>query len=400
MFTVTRDLMLPTSVTGSWPRPSWYDANLRGRPLSEWMTDAAYREKFLDATAVVINEQERAGLDILTNGDYHLDADFGGRSWFYYPVERLAGLSATALEMTDPRYSGPPGTYLQEIMSAWRYPKVEGRLALRADLPLEYAKVWRVAQGRTDRPVKFGTVSAQTIVSVLANKGAYKEADLISDLSRAMNAELRALAAAGCKAIQIEDPLPHIVLSVNPDADRGWIDFLIDSFNEEVKGLDDVEVWIHTCWGNPGAQRVQDRTSYAESIEIYLERMHGDVWTVEAPGGDVAALVKLFEPYRGRLAKKIALGVISHRTVQVESVAEVAAAVRGAAAVIGPEHLAVTSDCGFGRQGVPRAVALYKTSALVQGTNVVRRELGLPERRVRSAEAALQVDAAVEEDAA
>jgi 5-methyltetrahydropteroyltriglutamate--homocysteine methyltransferase len=392
MFTVTRDVMLPTSVTGSWPRPTWYDANLHGRPLSEWMTDAAYREKFLDAIAVVINEQEWAGLDILTNGDYHLDADFGGRSWFYYPVERLAGLSETALEMTDPRYSAPPGTYLQEIMSAWRYPKVEGRLALRPDLPLEYAKVWRVAQGRTDRPVKFGTVSAQTIVSVLANKGAHREADLIADLSSAMNAELRALAAAGCRAIQIEDPLPHIVLSVNPGADRGWVDFLIDAFNEEVKGLDDVEVWIHTCWGNPGAQRVQDRTSYAESIEIYLERMHGDVWTVEAPGGDIPALLELFEPYRGSLSKKIALGVISHRTVQVESVAEVAASVRAAAAVIGPENLAVTSDCGFGRQGVPRAVALFKASALVQGTNVVRGELGLPQARVRSADAALQVD--------
>jgi 5-methyltetrahydropteroyltriglutamate--homocysteine methyltransferase len=392
MFTVTRDLMLPTSVTGSWPRPGWYDANLRGRPLSEWMADAAYREKFLDAIAAVVTEQELAGLDILTNGDYHLDADFGGRSWFYYPVERLAGLSSTALEMTDPRYSGPPGTYLQEIMTAWRYPKVEGHLGLREDRPLEYAKLWRVAQSRTDRPVKFGTVSAQTIVSVLANKGSFKEADLIAELSSAMNAELRALAAAGCRAIQIEDPLPHIVLSVDPDADRGWVDFLIESFNEEVSGLDGVEVWIHTCWGNPGAQRVQDRTSYAESIEIYLERMHGDVWTVEAPGGDIAGLLELFRPYRGRLKKKIALGVISHRTVQVESVAEVAASVRAAAEVLGPEHLAVTSDCGFGRQGVPRPVALFKASALVQGTNVVRRELGLPESRVRSADPALQVD--------
>ena len=392
MFTVTRDLMLPTSVTGSWPRPSWYDANLRGRPLSEWMADAAYREKFLDAIAVVISEQEWAGLDILTNGDYHLDADFGGRSWFYYPVERLAGLSATALEMTDPRYSGPPGTYLQEIMSAWRYPTVEGHLGLRPDLPLEYAKVWRVAQGRSARPVKFGTVSAQTIVSVLANKGAYKEADLISDLSSAMNTELRALAAAGCQAIQIEDPLPHIILSVDPKADQGWVDFLIDSYNQEVSGLEDVEVWIHTCWGNPGAQRVQDRTSYAESIEIYLERMHGDVWTVEAPGGDIPGLIKLFEPYRDKLSKKIALGVISHRTVQVESVAEVAASVRAAVEVIGPAHLAVTSDCGFGRQGVPRAVALFKASALVQGTNVVRAELGLPQAHVRSADPTLQVD--------
>jgi 5-methyltetrahydropteroyltriglutamate--homocysteine methyltransferase len=392
MFTTTRDLVLPTSVTGSWPRPSWYDANLHGRPLSEAMTDSAYREKFLDAVAVAISEQERAGLDILTNGDYHLDADFGGRSWFYYPVERIAGLSATALEMTDPRYSGPPGTYLEEIMSAWRYPRVEARLALAPDTPLEYAKIWRVAQGRTDRPVKFGTVSAQTIISVLASRGSFKEADLIWDLSKAMNAELRELAAAGCTAIQIEDPLPHIVTSVDADVDPKWIDFLVDAYNEEVSGLEDVEVWIHTCWGNPGAQRVQDRRSYAESVEIYLERMAGDVWTVEAPYGDVPEFVSLFAPYAGRLNKKIALGVISHRSVQVESVAEVADAVRAGVEAIGPEMLAVSSDCGFGRQGVNRAVAAHKASALVQGTNVVRRELGHPPARVRAADPALQID--------
>jgi 5-methyltetrahydropteroyltriglutamate--homocysteine methyltransferase len=59
---------------------------------------------------------------------------------------------------------------------------------------------------------------------------------------------------------------------------------------------------------------------------------------------------------------------------------------------VGPELLVVTTACGFGRQGVPRAVAAHKASALVQGTNVVRRELGLPEARVRAADPALQID--------
>jgi 5-methyltetrahydropteroyltriglutamate--homocysteine methyltransferase len=390
MFTATRDVVLPTTVTGSWPRPRWYDANLRGAVLSESMTDSAYREQLLDALAVVISDQERAGLDILTNGDYHLDDEFGGRSWFYYPVERLGGVSEDAPEMTDPRYSGEPGTYLQEIMTTWRYPRVVGRLAARK--PWEYAKLWRIAQGKTDRPVRFGTISAQTVVSVLADKGGYDEADLIWDLSQVMNTELRDLAAAGCTAIQLEDPLPHIVTSVNRDVDSGWIDFLVDAFNEEVKGLDGVEIWLHTCWGNPGAQRVQELRTYERSLEIYLERMNGDVWTVEAPDDDVGRLMSLFEPYRAGLKKKIALGVVSHRTVQVESVAEVAAAVRAGVEAIGPEMLVVTTACGFGRQGVPRPVAAQKTSALVQGTNVVRRELGLPEARVRAADPALQVD--------
>jgi 5-methyltetrahydropteroyltriglutamate--homocysteine methyltransferase len=57
--------------------------------------------------------------------------------------------------------------------------------------------------------------------------------------------------------------------------------FLIDAFNREVQGLDDVELWIHTCWGNPNMQRVMEDTSYAASMEIYLERCRGDVWTLE-----------------------------------------------------------------------------------------------------------------------
>ena len=79
MLTATRDLMLPATVTGSWPRPRWYDGGLWGRPLDTALLDVRFREQFLDAHAVVLAEQERAGLDILTNGDYHLDEDFAGR---------------------------------------------------------------------------------------------------------------------------------------------------------------------------------------------------------------------------------------------------------------------------------------------------------------------------------
>ena len=59
---------------------------------------------------------------------------------------------------------------------------------------------------------------------------------------------------------------------------------MVDAFNREVQGLDDVELWIHTCWGNPNMQRVMEDTSYANSIEIYLERCRGDVWTARNEG--------------------------------------------------------------------------------------------------------------------
>ena len=65
MLTATKDLMLPATVTGSWPRPRWYDGGLWGRPLDTALLDVRFREQFLDAHATVIADQERAGLDVL-----------------------------------------------------------------------------------------------------------------------------------------------------------------------------------------------------------------------------------------------------------------------------------------------------------------------------------------------
>ena len=87
MFTATKDMMLPGTVTGSWPRPRWYTANMWGRPLDTAMMDPWFRERFTDAHAQVTSDQERAGLDILTTGDYHLDEDVAVRSWHYYDLD-------------------------------------------------------------------------------------------------------------------------------------------------------------------------------------------------------------------------------------------------------------------------------------------------------------------------
>ena len=88
----------------------------------------------------------------------------------------------------------------------------------------------------------------------------------------------------------------------------------------------------------------------------------------------------------------MAVGFISHRQLQVETPDEVAADVRRALEYIDADRLVLSSDCGFGRQGVPRPIALYKAAALAQGANIVRRELGVAQAEVRAADPALQVD--------
>ena len=62
----------------------------------------------------------------------------------------------------------------------------------------------------------------------------------------------------------------------------------VECYNREVQGLDDVEIWIHTCWGNPNMQRVMEDTSYAASFDLYLSELRGDVWTIETKDRDIS----------------------------------------------------------------------------------------------------------------
>src|SRR5262245_66612024 len=121
------------------------------------MADVAYREQFVDAISSVLSDQELAGLDILTNGDYHLDADLAGRSWFSYPSERLAGISEYDTETTF-GWSYPVGSWLNEIVGGWKYHAVTDKLGAR--VPLEVAKIRRVNQARSAPPGTLRTTAA------------------------------------------------------------------------------------------------------------------------------------------------------------------------------------------------------------------------------------------------
>ncbi|HEY2439248.1 MAG TPA: cobalamin-independent methionine synthase II family protein [Solirubrobacteraceae bacterium] len=397
MFTATKGLLLPVTVTGSWPRPRWFTARMDGRPLTTCLKDVTFREQLTDALAALLVDQERAGLDVATHGDFFHDEDLGGHSWHRYPLERWAGMEGDFL--AGERLSAElvadygPGTILREVMGGWAWPRVVGKVEPNEANPLDYAKLWRLAQARTHLPIKFGTVSAQGIhhfPDIHTDLYADDRRQLIWDMAGAMNTELRALAAAGCTVIQVEEPMIHFVAATRP-GEAELLDFLIDAFNREVDGLDGVEVWVHTCWGNPNMQRAAANPSYANSIEAHLERMHADVWTVEMKDGDQTEL-ELFAPYKGRMRTKVSVGVVSHRTLQVETPDEVADLARAALRHIDPENLILSSDCGFGRQGANRLIAYYKAAAIAQGANIIRRELGGEERPVPATDPALQVD--------
>ena len=158
----------------------------------------------------------------------------------------------------------------------------------------------------------------------------------------------------------------------------------MDLFNRTVRGLGErTEVWCHTCWGNPAAQRVfATPMSYAPVLED-MNRLQCDVITFETKDNDGANLELIGKLITG---KKVAIGVASHRSLQVETPEDVAAMIRKALKHIPAERLVISTDCGFGREGMSRRHALYKMASITLGTNIVRRELGLPERSCKLAD--------------
>jgi 5-methyltetrahydropteroyltriglutamate--homocysteine methyltransferase len=378
MLDATRDLLLPTTITGSYPRPHWFTEELRGRDFKDALGDSRFREQYLDAVACLVREQEMAGLDIVTDGDSRFDLTVGGKSWFFYVIERLQGITGHVDRSAAGGWRGlPPGHILREVMEAYQ-PGVVG--AEISGGPLQYAALFKVAQRLSARPVKFGAISAQSLAKMLVNRHYASERELVLALADICNAELREVAAAGCRVVQIEEPQHHIAGAAGAtDKD---LEFFTEAINREIAGVE-TEVWLHTCWGNPNQQPLHwERPSYERALP-YLLRTNADVITLECAstnGRDLPLLAK------HRTDKKIAIGVVNHSTAAVEPPEVVAALIRKALEYVPPERLVLSTDCGFGREGLSRRIAFYKAVAISLGANIVRRELKLPEVEIRAAD--------------
>jgi 5-methyltetrahydropteroyltriglutamate--homocysteine methyltransferase len=376
MLGATANTILPTTITGSLPRPSWYTENLGKKSFLAAMVETRFREQYEDALAVYLNQQTIAGLDIFSDGDVRFTQDIGGQSWTSYPAFHMAGFDGIP-KAAPPGGGGiafPRGHILHDYIEARIMPSIVGPVGPGN---LQYAEMWRAAQRMTHNPVKFGTVTPE-LVAFAVQDFYYKDIrERIWAISDAFNEELHRLADAGCPVIQMEEPQVHLL------AARGVVDkvinpeYMLEVFNNTVRGLrDKTEVWCHTCWGNPSQQRMfAEVQSYKPALET-LNKVDADVITFESVSSAGMDLEAIGEHITDM---KIAIGVIDHHSLQVERVDAVAEHIRTAMKFVPAERLVISSDCGMGREGMSRRHALYKMGALVQGTNVVRKELGVPE---------------------
>jgi 5-methyltetrahydropteroyltriglutamate--homocysteine methyltransferase len=376
MFKASDGIILPTSIIGSLPRPAWFTASIGLRSFLECMVDSRFREQYEDAVGSHLRDQELAGLDILTDGDAHYDEQVGGMSWQSYPITHMDGMSNEPIlaQYSVGAAAYPRGHILHDFLEARVLPQIVGPLGPGR---LQYAALWKTAQRMTTKPIKVGTPLPELLAASVEDKFYKDPVERTWAFSEAINRELHDLADAGCPVIQLEEPQIHMV-PVRGKA-FGKLDTadLVEIFNNTVKGLRaKTEVWCHTCWGNPSQQRIfRDVQSYKPTLDA-LARVDVDAITFETCSSGPGDLESIGQAIKD---KKIVIGVIDHHTLQVERPDEIAALIRQALKHVPADRLIISSDCGMGREGMARRHATYKMVSMVLGTNIVRKELGVPE---------------------
>ncbi len=340
-----RNTMLPTCLVGSYPQPEWLidRARLskqvpRVRARDLWMIPAERLEAAQDdATLLAIRDQERAGLDIITDGEQRR--------------ESYSNHFATALDGVDVEN---PGTTLSRMGRPIQVPRIAGPVRRRH--PVEVRDVqW--LRANTDRRIK-ATVPGPFTMSRQAQDDYYRDEEALAmDFADAVNGEIRDLFAAGADVVQVDEPW----MQQYPDKARA---FGLDALKRALDGVSG-EVAVHLCFGY--AAVVQDKpTGYSFLAE--LENSKAQQISIEAaqPRLDLKVL-------RNLPRKIIILGVIDLADMTVETPEIVAARIRAALPHVPPERLVIAPDCGM--KYLPRAVAYGKMKAMVDGAAIVRQEI-------------------------
>jgi 5-methyltetrahydropteroyltriglutamate--homocysteine methyltransferase len=329
---------LATTVVGSYPQPAWLvDRELLARGVPRVRLQAMWRvpEPFLegaqdDATLVAIHEMERAGIDVITDGEIRR--------------ESYSNRFATALEGVD---TANPGLIRDRNGKETPVPRVVGRI--RRTRPVELRDM-QFLRRHTDRPAKITLPGPFTLAQQAMNE-AYRELDeLAMDFAAAVNAEARDLQAAGADVIQLDEPW----LRNDPDAAKR---FAVPAINRALAGLT-VPTALHLCFGYAAVVRHQKPTGYSFLPQL-AETIAAQI-SIEAaqPRLDLAVLAEL-------APKIVILGVIDLADPAVETAEQGAARIRAGLKWVAPERLVAAPDCGM--KYLPRDTAFGKLCALVEG---------------------------------
>ena len=339
--------LLPTTVVGSYPQPNWLVDHTalehagvpRVRAHDIWrLKDALLLEGQRDAAVIALHDMERAGLDIVGDGE-------AGR-------ESYSNQFATALEGVD---IDRPGNTIGRTGEDTPVPRVVGPVRRTGPVVVEAVEFLRA---QTDRPIKVTLPGPFTMAQQAQNEHYASDADLAMAYAAAVNEELHAAFAAGADVVQLDEPW----MQARPQIAQ---QYAVAAINKALEGAPGMTV-VHMCFGY--AAMVKDKpTGYSFLPE--LDATTADAISIEAaqPGLDPEALA-------GLPSKRIMLGVIDLNDPMPETKELVAERLRAALKYVPAERIIAAPDCGM--KYLPRDVAFAKLKALAEGARIVRQEIG------------------------
>ncbi|HET8531675.1 MAG TPA: cobalamin-independent methionine synthase II family protein [Methylomirabilota bacterium] len=338
--------VLTTTVIGSYPQPDWLvDRAMLSKGVPRVRLQAMWRvpEPFLeqaqdDATIVAIREMERAGIDIISDGEIRR--------------ESYSNRFATALDGVD---VAQPAVITDRYGNQTHVPRVVGRV--RRTRPVELRDM-QFLRRNTDRPAKITLPGPFTMAQQARNEFYRDVEELAMDFAAAVNAEARELEAAGADVIQLDEPW----LRNDPEGAKRYA---VPAINRALAGLT-VPTALHLCFGYAAVVRHQKPTGY--SFLPQLAETTARQISIEAaqPRLDLGVLAEL-------AGKTIILGVIDLGDPAVETIDRVVERIRAGLARVPPERLILAPDCGM--KYLPRETAFGKLRALVDGARAVRAQI-------------------------
>lgn len=349
------DVLLPTTMVGSWPRPLW----LRGGVLRESVNDLDYidmyqRTLFEDAVRLCVKDQELAGLDIVTDGNQY----FQGET----PYDKIQML-LVPLRLQGFRPYGPPGMVVG--MEHYFRPIVAEKI--RWVRPI-FGPVLDAMKQATNGPFKINVNSGPATVAAWCEDQYYGDVDLLrADIADAFNQELRWLAEHGAGFIQLTEQ--------SFIGSRGRDTWTIPMMNRAADGVHAHLTW-HMCYRNTrGLDPVYPDVNASCLAELFKSNQPVD-WAeihleTARPGMTEMGTLSTWTARKGGY---LGIGVVEVMNPHVETAEEVAQRICAALKHIAAEQLIVSTDCGLYQ--LPRDLAFRKLRNLVEGTRIVRRELG------------------------
>jgi 5-methyltetrahydropteroyltriglutamate--homocysteine methyltransferase len=339
--------LLPTTVVGSYPQPEWL---VNRKMLSKVVPRTRMREiwrvadEFLeqaqdDATLLAIREMERAGIDIITDGEIRR--------------ESYSNRFATALEGLDLER---PGEVRTRSGAMTPVPRVVAKIRRSRAVELRDMQFLRA---NTARPAKITLPGPFTMGQQAKNEFYRDDEEMAMDFAAAVNAEAKELEAAGADVIQLDEPW----LRNDPEAAKRYA---VKAINRALEGIR-VPTVVHLCFGYaavvPGATKPTGYSFLPGLADSIAQQI-----SIEAaqPRLDLGVL-------RDLAGKKILLGVLDLGDDAVETAAQVAQRLRAGLKFVAPQNLIAAPDCGM--KYMAREVAFGKLEALVAGAAIVRREL-------------------------